>query len=327
MLSSRGDRDAVEVSVIIPAFNAESTIGLQIEALADQMDPPPFEVIVVDNLSTDKTVLVAKKAAVEAGLGLRTVRAFEFQGPGYARNVGASAAIGRYLMFCDADDAVSRTWVRNGSDAFEHCDLWTGVSLGVRDSDAWATLTDVRARFDDARGSSLPCEDQDGPFPILMGGNFGIDRELFFHLGGFDVAMGSAGEDNEFAARVKSSGIPLFDSDAALSGYRIRTDVSSVMRAAFNAGLAHALLNSRYSTWHLSHHPHWAVGVPRALLNLIRMVLIPRRREWAAASMRIGAAFGVARGSIEFGLLGRHPSPQLGEGLRRDDKRRLQWRP
>ena len=47
-----GHAAAPAVSVIIPAYNAARTLPLQLEALAAQVDPPAFEVIVVDNGGT-----------------------------------------------------------------------------------------------------------------------------------------------------------------------------------------------------------------------------------------------------------------------------------
>ena len=47
------------VSVVVPAFNAATTLPAQLEALALQQTSVPFEVIVVDNASTDDTAAVA----------------------------------------------------------------------------------------------------------------------------------------------------------------------------------------------------------------------------------------------------------------------------
>ena len=49
-MSAAGQRRPV-VSVIIPAFNAERVLGLQLDSLADQDGAPAYEVLVVDNLS------------------------------------------------------------------------------------------------------------------------------------------------------------------------------------------------------------------------------------------------------------------------------------
>lgn len=111
-----------EISVIIPAFNAERFLPLQLEALDAQSGAPSYEVVVVDNASTDGTASVVHRLAREVSYPLRLVSAPEHQGPGFARNVGAAHAHADLLMFADADDVVSRWWVRNGARAFES---WT----------------------------------------------------------------------------------------------------------------------------------------------------------------------------------------------------------
>ena len=110
-----------EISVIIPAFNAERFLPLQLEALDAQSGAPSYEVV-VDNASTDGTASVVHRLAREVSYPLRLVSAPEHQGPGFARNVGAAHAHADLLMFADADDVVSRWWVRNGARAFES---WT----------------------------------------------------------------------------------------------------------------------------------------------------------------------------------------------------------
>jgi glycosyltransferase involved in cell wall biosynthesis len=91
------------ISVVIPAYNAERTIGKVIEALQAQ-EPPPAEIIVVDDGSTDGT------AALAGRLGANVVRA---EGNGYAggaRNRGWDAATGDVVVFLDSDSIPERRW-------------------------------------------------------------------------------------------------------------------------------------------------------------------------------------------------------------------------
>ena len=99
-----------EISVIIPAFNAERFLLLQLEALDAQSGAPSYEVVVVDNNSTDSTAALVERTVDRVSYPLRVVSAVAHQGPGYARNVGVAAARTGRLMFADADDVVSRWW-------------------------------------------------------------------------------------------------------------------------------------------------------------------------------------------------------------------------
>jgi glycosyltransferase involved in cell wall biosynthesis len=91
------------VSVVVPAFNAEATLGRVLTALAEQ-EPRVAEVIVVDDASTDGTAPVAER------LGARVVRA---DGDGYAggaRNAGWAQAAGDVVVFIDADVVPNPGW-------------------------------------------------------------------------------------------------------------------------------------------------------------------------------------------------------------------------
>jgi glycosyltransferase involved in cell wall biosynthesis len=97
------------ISVVIPARNAAATLAATLEALAAQA-AEGFEVIVVDNGSSDETAAVAAEASVNA----RVIRRPPGEGPGAARNEGAAAATGRWLAFTDADCVPTREWLREG---------------------------------------------------------------------------------------------------------------------------------------------------------------------------------------------------------------------
>ena len=91
------------VSVIIPAYNAEATLGRCLSSLHRQSRPPD-EIIVVDDGSTDGTAKVAQRH------GARIISQGN-AGPAAARNVGARAASGEVLLFTDADCAPTCDWV------------------------------------------------------------------------------------------------------------------------------------------------------------------------------------------------------------------------
>lgn len=91
------------LSVVIPAYNAERTVGTVLEALQAQ-EPHPDEVIVVDDGSADGTAGVAER------LGAQVIRA---EGGGYAggaRNRGWDVATGDVVVFLDADSVPGPGW-------------------------------------------------------------------------------------------------------------------------------------------------------------------------------------------------------------------------
>lgn len=87
------------VSVVIPARDAESTLGAVLDALSHQCDSTPAEVIVVDDASTDLTAVVARNHPVNP----RVVSLGHQYGAGQARDVGVAIASGDVIVFVDAD--------------------------------------------------------------------------------------------------------------------------------------------------------------------------------------------------------------------------------
>lgn len=93
------------VSVIVAAFNAEATIRQCLESMLKQ-DFRDFELIVVDDHSSDRTALICAQYAA-ADSRVRCFNNIGGKGAASARNVGLDNARGTYLLFVDADD-----WMR-----------------------------------------------------------------------------------------------------------------------------------------------------------------------------------------------------------------------
>ena len=100
------------VSVIIPMYNAEEYIEECLQNLLNQT-LKNFEVIVVDDCSTDKSLEVAEKmipAFNEKNLKLVTLTLSQNSGcPGIPRNVAMEHAKGKYIYFMDSDDFLDET--------------------------------------------------------------------------------------------------------------------------------------------------------------------------------------------------------------------------
>ena len=93
------------ISIIVPAYNAAETLGECLAALLDQSIPrSEYEVIVVDDGSTDETQEVAKKCGVR-------LLSQPNQGPGAARNLGVSQASSEIILFTDADCVPTKEWI------------------------------------------------------------------------------------------------------------------------------------------------------------------------------------------------------------------------
>lgn len=129
------------VSVIVPARNAAVTLRRTLEALAVQDLSEPYEVVVVDDGSTDATPRLARDAP-----GPVTLISQAAAGPAAARNAGVARASGSLLAFCDADVFPTASWLRRGVGALGAADLIQGrvlpdpaAELGPFDRTLWIT--------------------------------------------------------------------------------------------------------------------------------------------------------------------------------------------
>jgi glycosyltransferase involved in cell wall biosynthesis len=163
----------MELSVIIPAFNAARTIGDALDSVAAQRRK--LEVIVVDDGSTDDTAQRAAAAAPDA-LVLRQPNG----GPGRARNRALAHAHGRWLAFLDADDQ----WYPDALEVlFDYVRRWPAAQV------VCATFTRPFIRKSQTRASEPPrrvfCDLFHQRLKIHMGAVI-VRREVVEEVGGFD---------------------------------------------------------------------------------------------------------------------------------------------
>ncbi|NOZ06117.1 MAG: glycosyltransferase [Chloroflexi bacterium] len=92
------------VSVVVPCYNSAETIGPCLDSLLDQTYAP-FEVIVVDDGSTDDTAAIARRHAVRVIEG-------DHKGTGAARNLGWRQAKGDIIVFAESDGWYSRDYLQ-----------------------------------------------------------------------------------------------------------------------------------------------------------------------------------------------------------------------
>lgn len=95
-----------ETSIIIPSYNEENYIGKCLESLQKQTYKK-YEIIVVDDGSTDKTPQIASSFK-----GVRVIKGTH-QGPGVSRNLGVKNAKGEFLVFVDSDMTFPKEYLKN----------------------------------------------------------------------------------------------------------------------------------------------------------------------------------------------------------------------
>lgn len=227
------------LSVIIACLNAERTLGAQLEALASQECPVPWELLLCDNGSTDGSLVVAESFRRRIP-GLRVVDAAAWPGAGPARNLGVRHARGEWVAFCDADDVVAGDWLAAICRALAQHPFVAGRFRGDRLNGARV----LRSRPMPQR-CALQVSDFGARLPHAGGGNMGIHRDAFLRLGGFDPAVRWL-EDTDFSWRAQRDGIPLAFCPDVVVHVRLRRTFRSMYVQGWQYGVAHAVLEERY---------------------------------------------------------------------------------
>lgn len=189
----------MKYSVIIPAYNEEASIAHCLEALTKQTIAEPFEVIVVDNRSTDATSAIARKFATK--LNLRVLYEKK-QGRGAARATGFAAAKGDFLFSTDADAMVPPEWMESFVEFFmEHPDAAAVTSTATIDS-----CTPMQnAMFNALLPYCIDCDRLLLGHPGLFGFSFAITKQAYEAAGGFSPDD-DAYEDLVLASKVSKNG-------------------------------------------------------------------------------------------------------------------------
>jgi glycosyltransferase involved in cell wall biosynthesis len=167
----------MQLSIVIPVKNDQQGLERCLRSISSASSPPPYEVIVVDNGSTDNSVAVAES------FGARVLEAPEGS-VSALRNLGAAEAAGRYLAFLDADCSVSTEWFESIADYLSEGDvICFGSPPVVPDRSTWVQRCwyQIRRRRLYARKV----------FEVewLESMNLFVRREDFLKLAGFDEEM------------------------------------------------------------------------------------------------------------------------------------------
>jgi glycosyltransferase involved in cell wall biosynthesis len=227
------------ISIVLPTRNGSRHIREQLQGLAHQETDVAWELLVVDNGSTDGTADLVE-ALWETSVPLRIVSAPEEANLSYARNVGVAAAGSEYIAFCDDDDIVGPSWVGAMAAALtSHRLVASNMEYDRLNS---PSLLVGRARFQSTGVESL------FGMPVCAGPG-GVQRSLWAELGGNDREFSGTGEDFDFAMRAfRRSGVLPFFAEGAVYHYRMRDKPSAVFRQARAYGRSHAQLWARHGS-------------------------------------------------------------------------------
>jgi glycosyltransferase involved in cell wall biosynthesis len=223
------------VSVVVCAYNAERTMDACLDSLED-LNYPDYEVIVVNDGSTDRTREIAERYAY-----CRLINQ-ENKGLSAARNVGAAAATGEIVAYTDSDCVADPDWLL--------------YLVGKMERDGLAACGGPN--FPPPEDALIPAAvavSPGGPTHVLVddevaehiaGCNMAFRRDVLLGLGGFDPIFRAAGDDVDFCWRLQDAGYAIGYCAAATVWHFRRNTVRAYIGQQRGYGKAEALVYAKH---------------------------------------------------------------------------------
>lgn len=291
------ERDRPCVSVVVPVHNEAHVLPDCLQGLFRQSYPrDDFEVIVVDNGSTDGTRQIIDRYPVRSREETSTQSSYA------ARNEGIRAAQGEIIAFTDADCVPHPNWLEAGVKSFR--DPSVGGVAGRIISGTPSNDVEAELRRRDWLEETATLEHSFLPYPQTA--NAFYRRSVFDTIGDFEETWVSGG-DADLAWRMQlETPLALAHEPSAVVEHRHRSDLGGIFRQAIKWGHGSAQLERKYGPQAV---PSDLRSLRETLLFLSRVAagyvgrsvvgLLP-----GASSLRAGAALVilVSRGGRQLGL-------------------------
>jgi GT2 family glycosyltransferase len=257
--------DWPQISIVVCAYNAESTIRECLDGVR-HLDYPDFEVIVVNDGSTDAT------ADLVRGYPVRMIST-ENRGLSSARNTGLDAANGEIVAYLDSDAYPDPQWLRYLANVFATTDVVAvgGPNLPPPGDGA---IAECVAR---APGGPTHVLLSDTVAEHIPGCNMAFRAGALREIDGFDPRFRAAGDDVDVCWRLQERGGSLGFSPAAQVWHHRRNSVRAYWRQQRGYGLAEALLEHKWpAKYNTAGHVNWAGriydrGITRHLVRTRRV--------------------------------------------------------
>jgi GT2 family glycosyltransferase len=231
---AKGD-DWPLISVVVCSYNGSRTIRECLDGLL-RLEYPNYEVIVVDDGSTDATPAIVRE------YGFRLVSMPGNQGLSSARNAGWQAASGSIVAYIDDDAWPDPHWLGYLAVTFQNT-----PHLGVGGPNIPPPDDDLVARcVADSPGGPTHVLVSDREAEHLPGCNMAFRKAALEAVGGFDPQFRAAGDDVDLCWRLQERGGTLGFHPGAMVWHRRRNSVRGYWRQQRGYGRAEALLERKW---------------------------------------------------------------------------------
>jgi GT2 family glycosyltransferase len=241
------DRSWPRISVMICTRNGAATIRETLTALR-KLEYPEYEVIVVDDGSTDETVRIAREFGVQViGSDRRNRDAAagapaENMGLSVARNVGLAVATGEIIAYLDDDAYPDEHWLMYLAHAFAHT---SHVGIGGPNiaPEGDGVVAEAVSR---SPGNAMHVLLDDRLAEHLPGCNMAFRTEALRTIGGFDPQFKIAGDDVDLCWRIQEKGWTLGFTAGAMVWHHRRKSARRFWRQQYHYGAAEAQLQKKW---------------------------------------------------------------------------------
>ncbi len=221
-------------SVVVAAYNAQATLGACLDSLR-RLNYPDFEIIVVDDGSTDRTSEIASTAEVKLLTG-------KHRGLAAARNAGIDAAQGEIVAFIDADATADSDWLYHLVETMRRRDAAAAGGPNFPP----AARSSIIAAIAGAPGQPREVRSSDDSLAQLCGCNMAINKTELQALGGFDPLFTAAGDDVDISWRLRGREATLAYAPGAVVVHERRGSIRAYLAQQTGYGAAEALLARKY---------------------------------------------------------------------------------
>ena len=199
----------IDVTIVVCTYNRADLLRGALESLAAlrTLGRWRYEIVVVDNASTDDTSRVIEAASRRGAVPVRGVREPR-KGVSCARNCGIRAARGRWIAFFDDDQIADPCWLLELLGTAERMGVrCVGGAVSLLMSESALVQLPTVCRHLLGESAALTAPRRFSRKLTAMTGNLLIHRTVFDEIGLFDETLREAGEDTDLSRRMQAAGI------------------------------------------------------------------------------------------------------------------------
>jgi len=222
-------QNAVTVSFIVPCLNEEKHIGKLLQSIYENVKNVNYELIIVDNGSTDNSIEIIK--SYNAKLVIDKNKTI-----GGLRNVGAELSVGDFLIFLDADTIITKNWNEEILTTFNQMNevkMVTGSRCSIGISPSFIENNWFKPMMNENNSN------------YINSAHLIVKKKDFFEIGQFSISLVTA-EDYDFCKRARENGFKIVNNPKLIvihEGYP-KTIIEFVRRERWHGGQDFSSLRS-----------------------------------------------------------------------------------